>query len=109
MGAIEVGGGGEAAEGFIARELASVIEEAKRRGAAASFMDDWKSALQEYLQSGGRGLPVYRLAAEVGPDHRKSFVVEVVVDGEAIAKAEGRSKKEAAQAAARAALERLSA
>ena len=78
-------------------------------GAAASFTDDWKSALQEYLQSGGRGLPVYRLAGEVGPDHRKSFVVEVMVDGEAVAKAEGRSKKEAAQLAARAALERLSA
>ena len=58
---------------------------------------------------GGRGLPAYRLAGEVGPDHRKSFVVEVVVDGEAIATAEGRSKKEAAQAAARAALERLTA
>ncbi len=109
IAAIYLDGGIEAAERFIAREFASLIEEAKRSGAAASFMDDWKSALQEYLQSGGRGLPVYRLAAEVGPDHRKSFVVEVVVDGEAIAKAEGRSKKEAAQAAARAALERLSA
>ncbi len=109
IAAIYLDGGIEAAERFIAREFASLIEEAKRTGAAASFTDDWKSALQEYLQSGGRGLPVYRLAAEVGPDHRKSFVVEVVVDGEAIAKAEGRSKKEAAQAAARAALERLSA
>jgi len=109
IAAIYLDGGVEAAETFIAREFASLIEEAKRTGAAASFTDDWKSALQEYLQSGGRGLPIYRLAAEVGPDHRKSFVVEVVVDGEAIAKAEGRSKKEAAQAAARAALERLSA
>ena len=109
IAAIYLDGGVEAAETFIGREFASLIEEAKRTGAAASFTDDWKSALQEYLQSGGRGLPIYRLAAEVGPDHRKSFVVEVVVDGEAIAKAEGRSKKEAAQAAARAALERLSA
>jgi ribonuclease-3 len=109
IAAIYLDGGTEAAEKFIAREFASLIEEAKRTGAAASFTDDWKSALQEYLQSGGRGLPVYRLAAEVGPDHRKSFVVEVMVDGEAVAKAEGRSKKEAAQLAARAALERLSA
>jgi ribonuclease-3 len=109
IAAIYLDGGIEAAERFIATEFASLIEEARRSGAAASFTDDWKSALQEYLQSGGRGLPVYRLAAEVGPDHRKSFVVEVVVDGEAVAKAEGRSKKEAAQAAARAALERLTA
>jgi ribonuclease III len=109
IAAIYLDGGTEAAEKFIAREFATLIEEAKRTGAEASFTDDWKSALQEYLQSGGRGLPVYRLAAEVGPDHRKSFVVEVMVDGEAVAKAEGRSKKEAAQLAARAALERLSA
>jgi ribonuclease-3 len=109
IAAIYLDGGIEPAEKFIAREFASLIEEARRTGAAASFTDDWKSALQEYLQSGGRGLPVYRLAAEVGPDHRKSFVVEVMVDGEAVAKAEGRSKKEAAQLAARAALERLSA
>src|SRR6266550_3008437 len=94
IAAIYLDGGTEAAEKFIAREFASLIEEAKRTGAAASFTDDWKSALQEYLQSGGRGLPVYRLAAEVGPDHRKSFVVEVLVDGEPVAKAEGRSKKE---------------
>ena len=109
IAAIYLDGGIEPAEKFIAREFASLIDEARRTGAAASFTDDWKSALQEYLQSGGRGLPVYRLAAEVGPDHRKSFVVEVMVDGEAVAKAEGRSKKEAAQLAARAALERLSA
>jgi ribonuclease-3 len=109
IAAVYLDGGIEEAEKFIAREFASLIDEAKRTGAAASFTDDWKSALQEYLQSGGRGLPVYRLAAEVGPDHRKSFVVEVVVDGEAVARAEGRSKKEAAQLAARAALERLSA
>jgi len=109
IAAIYLDGGIEPAEKFIAREFSTLIEEARRTGAAASFTDDWKSALQEYLQSGGRGLPVYRLAAEVGPDHRKSFVVEVMVDGEAVAKAEGRSKKEAAQFAARAALERLTA
>src|SRR5688572_19046124 len=109
IAAIYLDGGIEPAEKFIAREFSALIEEARRTGAAASFTDDWKSALQEYLQSGGRGLPVYRLAAEVGPDHRKSFEVEIMVDGEAVAKAEGRSKKEAAQLAARAALERLSA
>src|SRR6187200_531881 len=109
IAAIYLDGGIEPVKTFIAREFASLIEEARRSGAAASFTDDWKSALQEYLQSGGRGLPVYRLAAEVGPDHRKSFVVEVVVDGQPVAQAEGRSKKEAAQLAARAALERLSA
>ena len=109
IAAIYLDGGVEPARAFIQREFADLIAEARRTGAAASFTDDWKSALQEWLQSRGRGLPSYRLAGEVGPDHRKSFVVEVLVEGEAVATAEGRSKKEAAQAAARAALERLSA
>ena len=109
IAAIYLDGGTEAARGFIESQFKELIEEAHRTGAEAAFTDDWKSALQEWLQSRGRGLPAYRLAAEVGPDHRKSFVVEVMVEGEAIARAEGRSKKEAAQSAARAALEKLSA
>ena len=109
IAAIFLDGGIEPAAAFIRREFKALIAEARRTGAEASFTDDWKSALQEWLQSRGRGLPAYRLAAELGPDHRKSFVVEVVVEGEAVASAEGRSKKEAAQAAARAALEKLSA
>jgi ribonuclease III len=109
IAAIYLDGGIEPAQAFIEREFKALIAEARRTGAEASFTDDWKSALQEWLQSRGRGLPAYRLAAEVGPDHRKSFVVEVVVEGDAVASAEGRSKKEAAQAAARAALEKLSA
>jgi len=109
IAAIYLDGGVEPAQGFIEREFKALIAEARRTGAAAAFTDDWKSALQEWLQSRGRGLPSYRLAGELGPDHRKSFVVEVVVEGSAVATAEGRSKKEAAQAAARAALEKLSA
>jgi ribonuclease-3 len=109
IAAIYLDGGIEPAQRFIERQFADLVAEARRTGADASFTDDWKSALQEYLQSHGRGLPAYRLAGEVGPDHRKCFVVEVVVEGDAIAKAEGRSKKEAAQLAARVALEKLTA
>ena len=109
IAAIYLDGGIEAAQRFVEAQFAELIEEARRSGAEASFTEDWKSALQEYLQSRGRGLPAYRLASELGPDHRKSFVVEVLVEGEAVANAEGRSKKEAAQAAARAALEKLTA
>jgi ribonuclease-3 len=47
------------------------------------------------------------MAAELGPAHRRMFEVEVLVDGMAIARAEGKSKKEAAQGAAKLALERL--
>jgi ribonuclease-3 len=107
IAAIYLDGGIEPAKAFIRHQFESLLEEARRTGAAAAFTDDWKSALQEWLQSGGRGLPVYRLADEIGPDHRKRFVVEVLIDGEPVARADGRSKKEAAQAAAKAALERL--
>ena len=92
---------------FIERQFDALIEEARRTGAHATFTEDYKSALQEWLQSHDRGLPVYRLAAEVGPAHRRRFEVEVLVRGEPVARAEGKSKKEAAQSAAKAALSML--
>jgi ribonuclease-3 len=109
IAAVYLDGGIEPATRFIRSQFEDLLEEARRTGAAAAFTEDWKSALQEWLQSTGRGLPVYRLADEIGPDHRKRFVVEVMVGGEAVARADGKSKKEAAQAAAKAALERLNA
>jgi ribonuclease-3 len=109
IAAIYLDGGVEPARGFIERQFADLIHEARRTGAHAAFTEDYKSALQEWLQSHDRGLPAYRLAAEIGPAHRRLFDVEVVVNGVPLARAEGRSKKEAAQAAAKLALDRLSA
>ena len=54
---------------------------------------DYKSALQELLQSRELPLPEYRLAGTLGPDHRKLFQVEVVVEGEALAEATGREQE----------------
>ena len=68
---------------------------------------DRKSALQEFLQGKGGQLAEYRLAGESGPDHQKTFLVEVWVKGECMASAEGSTKKEAEQKAARRALEKL--
>ncbi|MEO6212754.1 MAG: ribonuclease III [Vicinamibacterales bacterium] len=107
IAAIYLDGGYEPVRGFIQRQFHGLIEEAKRSGAGAAFTEDYKSALQERLQREGRGLPVYRLAAEIGPAHRRRFEVEVMIEGEPVAKAEGRSKKEAAQVAAKAALDVL--
>jgi ribonuclease-3 len=108
IAAIYLDGGIEPAKGFIERQFEALIDEAGRTGAHAAFTEDYKSALQEWLQSHDRGLPVYRLAAEAGPAHRRHFEVEVLVNGEPVARAEGRSKKEAAQAAAKTALALLS-
>ncbi len=107
IAAIYLDGGIEATRGFIERQVGELIEDARRTGADAAFTEDYKSALQEWLQSHDRGLPSYRLAEESGPAHRRLFVVDVVVNGEPVARAEGKSKKEAAQAAARLALETL--
>ena len=104
IAAIYLDGGLDPARAFIERQFADLIVEARRTGAEAAFTEDYKSALQEWLQSRDRGLPEYRLAAETGPPHRRRFEVEVLVDGEPLTRAEGSSKKEAAQAAAKAAL-----
>jgi ribonuclease-3 len=67
--------------------------------------DDYKTRLQELMQSQSRPAPRYRIIAEEGPDHAKTFEVEVSVGGELLGRATGRSKKEAEQAAARKTLE----
>ncbi len=107
IAAVYLDGGIDPVRAFIERQFDALIEEARRTGAHATFTEDYKSALQEWLQSHDRGLPVYRLAAEVGPAHRRRFEVEVLVSGQPMARAEGKSKKEAAQSAAKAALTML--
>jgi ribonuclease-3 len=103
IAAIYLDGGLEAAEAFLRRELKDALDE----GSAQTFARDYKSALQERLQALGRPLPEYRVSGEAGPDHRKTFSVEVVVGGDVLGAATGRAKKEAEQEAAREALTRL--
>jgi ribonuclease III len=104
IAAIYLDGGIEHARAFIAREFAPMVADARAGGLVGL---DYKSALQEYLQSHDQPLPEYRLAGTIGPDHRKLFQVEVVVRGEALAQGSGASKKEAEQEAARLALEQF--
>ena len=65
---------------------------------------DFKSALQEQLPRRGT-VVTYEVTAEDGPPHERTFEVAALVDGEEIARGSGRSKKDAEQAAAEAALE----
>lgn len=69
---------------------------------------DFKSALQERLARRGT-LVSYEIVSEDGPPHRKTFEVVALIDGSAAAHGVGRSKKDAEQAAAEAALEQLGA
>ena len=69
---------------------------------------DYKSQLQEFMQSRRQPIPTYRLVEAVGPDHDKRFTVEVMAGDVVLGRGTGRSKKLAETEAARSALERLS-
>ncbi len=100
IAALYLDGGIEAARAFLLTELADEIDHVR----SPDFLRDYKSALQERLQSSGRPLPVYVVTAEVGPEHDKRFHVTLRVGAEVLAESEGRTKKEAEQAAAKEAL-----
>ncbi len=70
---------------------------------------DYKSRLQEAIQRRGIHLPDYRLVRERGPEHEKTFEVEVRYDGRILGQGSGTSKKAAEQAAARESLAALEA
>jgi ribonuclease-3 len=106
IAAVYLDGGLEAARGFVRRSLVegAIAVEAERLGHT-----DHKSALQEYLQSRGMAPGAYHVIAESGPDHQKTFRVEVRIAGQVTAMGSGRTKKEAEQSAAIAALIQLGA
>lgn len=66
-----------------------------------------KSRLQEYTQRRSGDRPSYRLLGETGPDHEKSFRIEVWVDGRLLGTGEGPSRRTAETAAAAQAMDRL--
>jgi ribonuclease-3 len=105
IAAIYLDGGIEHAQAFVAREFAGLIADVRARGTAPAH--DYKSALQELVQARDEPLPEYRVVGTLGPDHRKMFDVEVLVDGKALARSTGASKKEAEQESARIALEKI--
>ena len=101
--AVYLDGGIDAARELIHRCLLdvqreSVVEERRR---------DYKTALQELVQRQADQVLTYRMAGEQGPDHAKTFRAEVLLNGAVIGAGDGHSKKEAEQAAAKAALEAL--
>ena len=102
MAAIYLDGGLAAVAGVAQRlfqsELADVESHARL---------DYKSRLQERAQALWQAAPVYQVVAESGPDHDKRFEVALSFGGREWARASGRSKKEAEQSAAAAALAAL--
>jgi ribonuclease III len=105
IAAIYLDGGVGEARDFVSRQFAEDLEDVR---SPEFWGRDYKSALQELVQSRDLPLPEYAVASESGPDHRKVFHVEVRIRGEAFGSARGPSKKAAEQEAARKAMEKLS-
>ncbi len=94
-------GGFGAAEGIIQRFVLTNVPVTKLQN------KDYKTALQELVQQKKNQVLSYTLTGETGPDHDKSFQVEVSLNGQVVGQGSGRSKKRAEQDAARAAMDML--
>jgi ribonuclease-3 len=99
--ALRLGKGEERSGG---RARPSLLADALEAVFAAVYLDH-KSTLQERLQASHKVTPRYRLVATYGPDHDREHEVELEAEGIVVARGRGRSKKDAEQAAAKAALE----
>ena len=95
IGALFLDQGIEASQKFIDENI--LIDVDKK---ASQTLKDPKSLLQEKVQAANLPAPKYQVSSESGPDHNKTFTVEVLIDGKVEAKGSGKSKSEAEQDAA---------
>ena len=108
VGALYLDAGLEKTSGFLHRVYEpwlTALTELKESDARKLF--DMKTHLQEKTQELYRSVPRYQLIDTWGPEHEKTFKVEIQITGRTVAFGEGRSKKEAEQKAAHAALDLL--
>lgn len=105
VAAIYLDGGYAEAKKFVERQL---MEALSKRTVVTSD-ENYKSMLLEYAQAHGLGVPRYSILKEEGPDHDRTFTVEVLIGGKKKGTGVGKNKKEAEQEAASKALELLQA
>lgn len=103
VGAIYLDGGYETVKQFVSMAFEKELQDAK---AGIFSNQDYKSALQELLQAQGITDIHYVMEKEEGPDHNKTFTVQLQVKGKIVGHGKGKSKKSAEQEAARDAIER---
>ena len=92
-------------DGGIDRVRELIIRVLLSKGPAAEERKDYKTTLQEVVQRRNGQILTYHMVAQSGPDHNKKFLFEVRLNDRPVGRGEGRSKKEAEQAAAKDALE----
>jgi len=107
IAAIYLDGGIEPARAFVVRFVSHPAELSRIGEDAAHPPNDYKSALQELAQARKLPTPRYVIIKEQGPEHAKTFTIEVRVGRDWSSQAEGFSKKNAAQLAARLMLEKI--
>ena len=103
LGAVYLDQGFEAAEAFVAKNLYPKIDYVLKN----RTWQDAKSQFQEVAQDKKSVTPTYKTLSETGPDHDKQFTVGVFLADKEVARGDGKSKQEAEQAAAQAALEKV--
>jgi ribonuclease-3 len=96
IGAIYLDGGYHHAKQFIERHIDLALE----RGIVKTEDENFKSQLLEYVQAQGLGTPRYLTVHQHGPDHDRTFTVEVVIANVSHGRGVGKNKKDAEQAAA---------
>ena len=89
-------GGFDAVSKLVRRVVIPEIE----RTVETSHGKNYKSLLQQLAQKSNRGIPIYDLLDEKGPDHSKCFKISVRIGTDSFAAAWGPNKKEAEQCAA---------
>ena len=103
LGAIYLDRGFKKAFRVIKRIALELFEQVGQEG----FYKDYKTQLQERAQVLFKTVPKYKLVKESGPDHDKTFEINLTIRGELFGVGTGKSKKNAEQAAAKEALERI--
>jgi ribonuclease-3 len=103
IAAMYLDGGMDAARRFVERQVIAAL----RSGSVVTDDENYKSMLLEYAQARGFGVPRYMIVREEGPDHDRTFTVEVMLNSEKKGVGTGKNKKEAEQAAASMALDSL--
>ncbi|WFD08976.1 ribonuclease III [Tepidibacter hydrothermalis] len=103
IGAIYLDGGLEKTRDFIINHMQDIIQDSIK----GKIFRDYKTHLQEVLQSQTNERITYDVMEEIGPDHNKKFIIQVRLGKEILGKGGGKSKKEAEQMAAKQALKRV--
>ena len=103
LAAMYLDGGFDRTAAIIRRLFEPLIEE----GVITVVYRDYKTAVQEIIQTRFREAPRYLLVSETGPDHDKCFETSLVIGERMIATGKGKNKKEAEQQAARMAMEEI--